>query len=47
MGKISMSHIEVPLAAWIEDNPRSATSEEVSNPSPNKTPSGYIFQGLS
>jgi hypothetical protein len=26
--------------------PSKAISEDVSNPSPNKTPNGYIFHGL-
>jgi hypothetical protein len=47
IGKIRISHIDVPLAAWIEEIPRRATSEDVSNPRPNRTPRGYIFQGLS
>jgi hypothetical protein len=46
IGKIKINHIEVPFAAWIEEMPRRATSDEVSNPKPNITPSGYIFHGL-
>ena len=47
IGKMRISQIDVPFAAWMEDIPRSATSEEVSKPKPNSTPRGYIFHGLS
>jgi hypothetical protein len=47
IGKIKISHMEVPFVAWIEEIPRIATSDDVSKPKPNITPSGYIFQGLS
>lgn len=46
-GKIKISHMLVPLAAWIEAMPKSATSEEVSKPRPKRMPRGYIFHGLS
>ncbi len=45
-GKIKISHMLVPLAAWIEAMPKSATSEEVSKPRPKRMPRGYIFHGL-
>ena len=38
--------MDVPFAAWMEEIPRSATSDEVSKPKPNMTPRGYIFHGL-
>ena len=41
-----MSQKEVPCAAWIEEIPSSAISEDVSKPRPKSTPSGYIFHGL-
>ncbi len=46
IGNIRISQIEVPFEAWMEEMPRSATSDEVSKPSPNITPRGYIFHGL-
>lgn len=47
IGKHSMIQMLVPFVASIEDMPKSATSDEVSNPSPKSTPNGYIFQGVS
>lgn len=47
MGKIRISQMDVPRAAWMELIPRRATSDEVSKPRPKRTPSGYIFQGRS
>ena len=32
----------VPSVAWIEERPKRATSEDVSNPSPNSIPKGYL-----
>jgi hypothetical protein len=46
MGKIRITQKSVPCAAWIEEIPSSAISEDVSNPKPKSTPKGYIFQGL-
>jgi hypothetical protein len=46
IGNINISQMLVPFAAWIEDIPSSAISEDVSNPRPKSTPSGYIFHGL-
>lgn len=46
-GKHNMIQMLVPFVASIEDIPKSATSDEVSNPSPKSTPNGYIFQGRS
>ncbi len=47
IGKIKISHMEVLFAAWIDEIPRMVTSDDVSKPKLNMTPSGYIFQGLS
>lgn len=38
--------MDVPRAAWMEEMPSSAISDEVSKPRPKRTPRGYIFQGL-
>lgn len=46
-GKQRMIQMLVPFVASMDDIPRSAISDEVSKPSPNMTPSGYIFQGRS
>lgn len=37
----------VPCAPWMLAIPKMAISELVSKPRPNRTPSGYIFQGRS
>ncbi len=47
MGKIKISQRLVPWAPWMLAMPRTATSELVSKPSPNMTPSGNIFHGRS
>jgi len=36
----------VPFAASIDEIPSRAISDEVSKPSPNRIPRGYIFHGL-
>ena len=46
MGNMRISQILVPLAPWIDAIPSRATSDDVSKPSPNTMPSGYIFHGL-
>jgi hypothetical protein len=48
IGNIRISHIEVPFAAWIEEIPRRATSDDVSKPKPNITKERLIrhLQGL-
>lgn len=46
IGKIKINQILVPCAPWSDAMPSSATSDEVSNPKPNNTPSGYIIHGL-
>lgn len=45
-GNSRISQMDVPRAAWMEEMPRRAISEEVSKPRPKRTPRGYIFQGL-
>jgi hypothetical protein len=45
-GRIKITQNDVPLAASMDEIPSNAISDEVSNPSPNKIPRGYIFQGL-
>lgn len=45
-GNIRITQKLVPRAAWIDDIPRRAISEDVSKPRPNRTPRGYIFHGL-
>jgi hypothetical protein len=40
-GNTIMDQIDTPLAAAVAEMPRTATSVAVSNPSPNRNPSGY------
>jgi hypothetical protein len=46
IGKIRITQMLVPFVAWMEEIPNKAISEDVSNPRPKSTPSGYIFHGL-
>lgn len=46
-GRMRITQKDVPFAASIDEIPSRAISEEVSKPRPNRTPSGYIFHGLS
>lgn len=45
-GRIKITQKDVPLVASIDEIPSNAISDDVSKPSPNRIPRGYIFQGL-
>jgi hypothetical protein len=45
-GKMRMTQMLVPFMDSVEEMPSRAISVEVSNPRPNRMPSGYIFHEL-